>query len=200
MKTLFIDTSTFDVVVGLANDHEMVLSIQEEASKQQSELTIPILDTILKQVGWQLNMIDEIVLTLGPGSYTGVRIAMTIAKTMAVVKKEIKLYGLSTLQAYSGLNEHVCTLIDARSQKYFLGTYHNGQKRQDDQLIDASSFVLKDGYTLNDCTKSIKHIDVAKNMLLLKNEWQLIGHVHQLVPVYLKEVEAKRLDQKSNPK
>lgn len=197
MKTLLLDTSSFDVVVGLVEHNEIIESKQLVASKQQSELTIPVIDELLNKHGWTLNMVDQVVLTIGPGSYTGVRIAMSIAKTMAVIKPSIKLYSLSTLLAYSGLKENVCTIIDARSNKCFVGYYDKGMAMQADSIVDLNQLEVSH-YELNDCTKSIEHLDVVKQMMELKSHWVEVEHVHSLVPKYIKEVEARRLDRGSN--
>lgn len=199
MKTLLLDTSTFDVVVGIVDDGDIVDAVQQVAEKRQSEMTIPVIETVLKKHHWTLSMIDQIVITVGPGSYTGVRIAMTIAKTIAVINPSVKLFGLSSLQAYSGMAENICTIIDARSNKYFIGYYHNGIALRADTIIDADHLDVAQ-FRLNDCTKSIEHINVVKQMMDLKAQWVEVKHVHQLVPTYIKEVEARRLDRSSQSK
>ena len=71
-----------------------------------------------------LKDVNEMIITSGPGSYTGVRVAMTIAKTLAAVSN-VKIKSVSSLAAYAGMNQAL-SVIDARGHKVFVGVYENG--------------------------------------------------------------------------
>ena len=81
--SLFIDTSTKYLCVGIAKDNKVIYKVQEEALQKQSELTIPFLQKALKENNLTLNDISEVNVTIGPGSFTGIRIGMCIAKVLA---------------------------------------------------------------------------------------------------------------------
>ena len=85
MRTIVMDTSNHYLAIALYEDGLLRASRQLEALKQQSELAIPVLKDLMDGQHWQMKDIDEMVVSLGPGSYTGVRIAMTIADRKSVV-------------------------------------------------------------------------------------------------------------------
>ena len=139
------------------------------------------------------------VITLGPGSYTGERVALTIAKTLSVISS-VHIKAISSLAAYAGLQKCV-SVIDARSQKVFVCAYENGQAVIPEQMIDIQQFpqFMQDysdfqvvgqnevvGYEPNT-------VDLAKNLHELAKQTSIVQNVDALVPRYLKDVEAKKI-------
>ena len=75
MKSLLMDTSNRYLVIAAYEDGKLLTGIQEEGSKKQSEYAIPYIENVLNQHHLELFDFDEIIVTRGPGSYTGLRIA-----------------------------------------------------------------------------------------------------------------------------
>lgn len=96
MKTLFMDTAWKNLVIVLMEDGRIVESLSIEAFKRQSEELFVRLKELLDQAGWKLKDVDEVIITDGPGSYTGLRIAMTAAKILGTQSKA-KVRTISTL-------------------------------------------------------------------------------------------------------
>ena len=116
MKSLLIDTSNRYLVIAAYQDGVLLTGIQEEGSKKQSEYAIPYIERILNEHQLELFDFDEIIVTRGPGSYTGVRVGMTIAKTIKTVHPiDVKM--ISSLHAYAGSHGKKISVIDARSKK-----------------------------------------------------------------------------------
>ena len=84
MFVILLDSSNTSLTVGLANENGVLDSTSYEAWQSQSEHMIPELDTLLNKHNVSYKDISDVVISIGPGSYTGVRIAITIAKTIAV--------------------------------------------------------------------------------------------------------------------
>lgn len=199
MIRLLMDTSNQYLMVSLYEDDNCLETIQELGSKKQSENAIPYLEKLLKKYNKELLDIDEMIITKGPGSYTGIRVAMTIAKTLSVVSP-VKIKAISSLAAYAGMKKCV-SVIDARSQKVFVCVYENGQALIEEQMLSIYDFdsFMKDyddfmvvGQT-NVIGKECVEIDLAQNMLELSKYVEAIEHVDALVPCYLKDVEAKKI-------
>lgn len=138
------------------------------------------------------------IITRGPGSYTGVRVAMTIAKTLSVVAP-VKIKVVSSLAAYAGLQKCV-SVIDARSQKVFVCVYDQGQAITSEQLMpidDFSHFIENYPYYCVVGQSEVVHypmttVNLAQNMYDLSkmiDQWKM----WMLVPYYLKDVEAKKI-------
>lgn len=199
MISLIMDTSNQYLVVSLYKDDQCLETIQELGSKRQSENAIPYLSSLLEKYHHELLDIDEMIITKGPGSYTGVRVAMTIAKTLSVISP-IKIKAISSLQAYAGYSKCI-SVIDARSHKVFVCVYDQGQSLMEERLIDIDEFEsLKQQYPdyeivgQSDIVNySLHQIDLAKNMYEISKDIEPIENVDCLVPTYLKDVEAKKI-------
>ena len=96
MYTILLDSSNTKLAVGIAKDNKVLKSIIYEAWQEQSEHMIPELNNILEEFDVKREEIDDVMVAIGPGSYTGVRIAITIAKTMSYVLN-IPVYPVSSL-------------------------------------------------------------------------------------------------------
>ena len=99
MLSLFIDTSYKYLTVAISKDKEIIASYCEECFKRQSEELFMVLDNLFKQNKLCKADISSVYITWGPGSYTGVRIALTLAKVYCSISKA-KLYTISTLKLY----------------------------------------------------------------------------------------------------
>ena len=97
MVTILLDSSNTNLSVGLARDNLLLEYVSYEAWQQQSEYMIPELNKLLAKYSVSKEEIQEVIVAKGPGSYTGVRIAITIAKTIATVLNA-KLYAVSSLR------------------------------------------------------------------------------------------------------
>ncbi len=194
MLTLCMDTSHTLLAVSLIDENQVVAKIQRECWKKQSEEIFPALEELLKESNKTVEDIDSIAITEGPGSYTGVRIAMTIAKVFAATKK-IDLYTISTLQLYAGNLENCLVLLDARGSRVYSAAYNNTQNtlplaiRTIDEVKDICSTytIIGDGHLVG---KEDYYPDVAENFLNLKSEWKKSENVHLVVPEYLKPSES----------
>lgn len=193
MITLAIDTSFYHLVLALIKDDEIIDSVFIECHKRQSEITVVEIEKLLCKNSVKPNDIGAVVVSKGPGSYTGVRIAMTIAKVYSF-SLNIPLYTVSTLLLYAGIYDRI-VCIDARSSRVYLAIYSQGSALVDDRVltIDEAMVLIKeypsfdiygDGTLLG---KTDMFNDISKNFLLLKDQWLLVDNVHELKPEYLKD-------------
>lgn len=192
MLTLCIDTAYKYLACCLLKDDEIIAAFQEECFKKQSEQVFVVLDKLFKNAKVAKDAIDSIVITKGPGSYTGVRIAMTIAKVLSQVNN-LKLYTLSSLQLYAGGQDRTMVIMDARANRAYVGIYDGLKTIEADCIkelsaIDAQNYnVVGDGQLIG---KAEMMVDIAKAFLTLKSVWQPVEHIAYLTPEYLKESES----------
>ena len=193
MYTVLLDSSNTNLSVGLANDNLLLESISYEAWQQQSEYMIPELNKLLEKYDVKREEIDSVIVAKGPGSYTGVRIAITIAKTIAVALGS-KLYAVSSLRAQKdGKNPSIC-LINARSGRSYIGVYQGSETLLEDQIMKNDE-VLKyvadhPSYSICGDTKYLSLVSIDTNnileMLSLKECLESVNPL-SLKPVYMKD-------------
>ena len=126
MKLLAIEASTLVASVALATQDSIVAEFTVNNKKTHSQTLLPMIDVIVKNVGWDLKDLDYIAVTNGPGSFTGLRIGAATAKGLAQALNK-KIVPVSSLEAlamnginFSGL---VVPIMDARRDNVFTGVY-----------------------------------------------------------------------------
>ena len=190
-----MDTSQAFLVIALLRDGEFLDGIQETCFKHQSEELYPRLLELLGRHGLSSDDIGEMIITEGPGSYTGVRIAMTAAKVFCSLK-EIPLYVLGSLQLIAGTNEHARVLMDARGHRAYHALYENGAlignaeaKDVDEirELVKEGETVLGDGHLIG---LADVWPDLCRNFAALAMMARPVEQIHLLTPEYLKPSEA----------
>jgi tRNA threonylcarbamoyladenosine biosynthesis protein TsaB len=126
MKVLGIDTSNYQLGIALANDDEIIGEYITNIKKNHSLRAMPAIEMLMKECGVAPADLDKIVVAGGPGSYTGVRIGVTIAKTLAWTLN-IPVVDVSSLAvlASSGryFNGLISPLFDARRGQLYTGLY-----------------------------------------------------------------------------
>ena len=198
MISLEMDTSNSNLAVGLYQDNVCLEAFQEKGSRRQSEKAIPTLKEVLDRHHIALKDVNEMIITSGPGSYTGVRVAMTIAKTLAAVS-DVRIKSVSSLAAYAGMNQAL-SVIDARGHKVFVGVYENGLPLIKEQVVTLEDFAhLRAEYEDFELVGEVgclgldeKECDLCANIYALGQMADPIKNVDLLVPTYIKDVEAKK--------
>lgn len=95
---LFIDTHDELITVGLKNGEELYLKTQE-SEYSHSIYTMPMIESLFKDNNLNVKDLKKIIVVNGPGSFTGIRIGLSIAKTMAYALN-IDINTISSLTAY----------------------------------------------------------------------------------------------------
>ena len=133
MVTLLLDSSETMLLVALSQEGKVIDEICYSAWQRQSELMILEIDNILKRNGLTRNDIEGVVCGKGPGSYTGVRISMTIAKTISFALKA-PLYLASSLEILADKERPSICLSNARSKRSYMGVYERGEVILEDSI------------------------------------------------------------------
>lgn len=191
MKTLFMDTATNYLIVGLLDGEKESFSTRVGKNDNAAYLVNKI-DELLKENNTNIDEIDEIIVGVGPGSYTGTRVSVVVAKTLAY-SKNIKLKKISSIAFLtSGYDSLVYGAIDARRNSYFAGKYINAKELIEDNYLsyellqNVSNLVILNENTIKINLKNIKEnaVDVLD--------------VFDLEPNYLRKTEAEVNHDKNN--
>ena len=129
MKALAIDCACSRLTVAAKNEDKTCTAIYD-IGMRQSETLVPALDFVLEKAGLAKNELDYTTLTIGPGSFTGLRLGISALKAIECAFGT-PVYGISSLEtyafAYAGLGLPVLACIDANKDRFFAGIYTNGQ-------------------------------------------------------------------------
>ena len=194
MFSILLDSSNTSLTVGLAKDDILLESISYEAWQTQSEHMIPELDKLLDKYEVARNQISDVVVAIGPGSYTGVRIAITIAKTIAAVLP-VKLYAISSLRCQKdGKNPSIC-VINARSGRSYFGVYEDDKVLVEDMILtnDKVQEYINEHPDFVVCGNATylgvngKQPDIARELLSLKKVVAPVADPLAVKPVYMKD-------------
>lgn len=158
MKILFIDTSAKDVSIATYWHDKILSQITKYIPNEHSIYTIPYIDKCLNDAKINKKDIDKIIVVNGPGSFTGIRIGLTIAKVYSYILN-INVICVSSLKALalSVSNDVIISIIDARNDNYYVGIYdknHNDLKEE--------TFINKE--------ELIKLISKYENVKIVSNE------------------------------
>jgi tRNA threonylcarbamoyladenosine biosynthesis protein TsaB len=127
MTILAIDTSNYPLGVALIEDNQVLGEYITNLKKNHSVRIMPAIQTLMKDCDRVPAQLTKIVVAKGPGSYTGVRIGVTIAKTLAWSLK-IPLVGVSSIEIIAAgagryFDGYISPLIDARRGQVYTGLY-----------------------------------------------------------------------------
>lgn len=214
MKLLAIDTSTKFLNIAVIKDEAALASFKDTGDLRHSDLIIPAIDGALKKCGFGLRDIDAIALSIGPGSFTGLRIGVATAKAINLALG-IPIVSVPTLDAiaHNFMDEKekiLCPLLDAKKNKVYACLYAVKESKLDrltDYILqEASSFingvnrptlVFGDGAALyGDYCEKNKFIEVSQKewfpkaetvakIGLAKAERSKFDNADRLVPMYL---------------
>lgn len=122
MATLLLDSSNTSLSVGFEKDGKLIGYSSFEAWQVQSEYMVPEIDKLMSKLGLARKDITGVVTAIGPGSYTGVRISLTIAKIVALCC-DCPIYPVSSLRVLKNNNLPSICVINARSGRSYFGVF-----------------------------------------------------------------------------
>ncbi len=192
MLTLCIDTAYKYLTCVLIKDDQILSSYSKECFKKQSEEVFLALNEVFEKAAVDRRSIDSICISEGPGSYTGVRIAMTIAKVMGEMLP-CDVYTISTLRLYAANRNNVMVVMDARADRVYCGIYDGDKIIKEDAAVAIKELDVGDYLVVGDGSlvgKENNYGDIPQAFLNTKKLWKKTDQIAYLVPKYLKESES----------
>lgn len=195
MYNLLLDSSDSKLSIGISNENEILYSNSFYAWQRQSEYMIPEIEKALNVLNLSLKDISKVVLGIGPGSYTGVRIPLSIAKTMNIANN-VEIVPVSSLKILGTNEEKYIALMNARSARSYIGIYCYGQEILKDQVIENNKIddliqqYLKEGYVIKGDVDYLDLQDSRTNIvegLFSYQNSNVCDNPMALCPVYLKD-------------
>lgn len=196
-KQLFFDSSTNVLYMAVGYKGNLMEETIRIGKQDHSKYIVDRIDQILKRIDLNIDDIDKIYVGKGPGSYTGIRSSVMVAKMLAYTKN-IELYEISSLyflsSGYPGL---IAPMIDARNGNVFSAIYSDDEVLLQDDLRKTEN--LKEIALKYHAQPILLHdffyeVDIKKIMNMSKK----VEDIHSFVPNYIRKTQAEREnDQKS---
>jgi tRNA threonylcarbamoyladenosine biosynthesis protein TsaB len=126
MRILGIDTSTLAASVALVKDSNLIAEHLIDDRESHSLKVLPIIDSLLQQANLELGEMDAFCVSAGPGSFTGLRVGMSIMKGFSLATGR-PMVGVPTLEAMAATmtyaDKQVCPVIDARKKEVYCALF-----------------------------------------------------------------------------
>lgn len=206
MICLFFDTSSDLLKVSLIKDNKIIFDKELHTKNDHSSYLVPTIDEAFKSNNIDFKELDEIIVGNGPGSFTGTRISIAVAKTYAF-SFNIPVYMISSLEELiydnDGYDFYV-PIIEEKKDNLYFSIFDKDKKRVIDDTYSSTEYMYKkleelDGkillislsdkeYEKYDTVKaSINALNIMKN-IDVNNEKV---NPHLLKPNYIKKIEAE---------
>lgn len=206
MICLFFDTSSDLLKVSLIKDNKIIFDKELHTKNDHSSYLVPTIDEAFKSNNIDFKELDEIIVGNGPGSFTGTRISIAVAKTYAF-SFNIPVYMISSLEELiydnDGYDFYV-PIIEEKKENLYFSIFDKDKKRVMDDTYSSTEYMYKkleelDGkillISLSD--KEYEKYDTVKSSINALNIMKNIDvnnekvNPHLLKPNYIKKIEAE---------
>lgn len=165
-KLLLLESSTPTASVALAEGDTCVASLRIEVEKGHARLLAPMIQEVLGHVRWTVKDLSALVISAGPGSYTGLRVGVSTLKGMAVATG-IPMIGINSLEALAGnvlelaseLNASIIPMTDARRMEVYLARYSSTGEE-----LNAPEAKIMEEWSLSDWLEEGNHLLVGNGV------------------------------------
>jgi len=189
MKTLFINTYSHQLTIGLLSDGKVLAQKEEVSERSHSSHLIPLIELVLKENNLDINDINEIIVINGPGSFTGVRLGITVAKTLAYTLN-IPIKTITSIEALGVSDtgqEKKIVIIDDNKGSYF-GIFENNDLLAEIKYLKQEAF--------KEYCDDKKYALVKDNKLNLEVIYEYLKEIeslnpHNVNPIYIKTIEVE---------
>ncbi|SEU04809.1 tRNA threonylcarbamoyladenosine biosynthesis protein TsaB [Salinibacillus kushneri] len=197
MKVLAIDTSNQVMSVAIMDNQRLIAEITTNVKRNHSVRLMPAIHQAMEEAKMKPAELDQIVVAHGPGSFTGVRIGVTTAKTMAY-SLHIPIIAVSSLEmaAFNGLyfDGKICSFFDARRGRVYAGLY----KRENKALTSVKD---EENVLFTEWLEDLKNQD--EKVLFISNDLEthkekikeILGEQAEFPPAFLAVPRASALAQ-----
>ena len=210
MKIAAFDTSSKALTLAILEDETLLAQMTLNIKKNHSITLMPAIDFLMNSLDMKPTDLDRIVVSQGPGSYTGLRMAVATAKTLAHTLK-IELVGVSSLLALvpEQVEGLVIPVMDARRNNVYAGFYQSGQSVRPEahlplaEVLEIAGVADQPVTFVGETAVFAEQIEAALPGVSVQPtlpDAAVIGRlgldlpaqsIHDFVPNYLKRVEAE---------
>ena len=188
MYTLFLDTHDEEITIALFKDDNLLDKNVTVSNRHHSDYTMPMLKELLDRNNLTVHSLNSILVVNGPGSFTGVRLGVTIAKTLAYTLN-IPIKTITTMDLYAVSSDLSTKLVCVDDLKGSFIAYY-----KDNKLVDEYKYLSKDELTKfisdNDLSDKIVENKIDFNKVFEYAKTLETTNAHAVNPIYIKVIEA----------
>ena len=188
MYTLYIDTHCNKIVIVVYQNEKIVIKREIESNYDHSITTMPVLIAAIREAKLEIKDINQIIVVNGPGSFTGVRIGVTIAKTLAhTLNIPIKVMSSLLIKAVSFSHDKVM-IIEREKNGVFVGNFD----KENNLIVEYSYLTNREYEQLEDKSNYYEEIEIDyEEIIKFINNIEGINP-HAVNPLYVKKIEVQK--------
>ncbi|MBP1525755.1 MAG: tRNA (adenosine(37)-N6)-threonylcarbamoyltransferase complex dimerization subunit type 1 TsaB [Spiroplasma ixodetis] len=187
MYQLYLDTTNNKLTVVILQVNKILASSSFIAWQKQTELAIPTITNLLVKCKIKLKDISKVVIANGPGSYTGIRVAITFVKTLKVLNSFLTVFTINSLLLQAGLIKSI-SVLSAYNNKSYLAVCDNGKIIIQPQLVDenAKIGIISDllDYKI---IENLEKCNIVENFQKLSPYFIEVKNMEDLQPYYIND-------------
>lgn len=206
MISLFFDSASENLKVSLIKDDKLIFDKCIRTNNDHSSFLVPFVDEAFKQNNIKFDNLDRLIVGIGPGSFTGTRIGITVGKVYSY-SLNVPIYGISSLEemiyAFNDYDYYV-PIIEEKNDNMYYSIFDKNRKRIIEDKYSNKNDLFEELKNYNgkillishkgikyenyDCeNENIDAIEINKNILINNKEI----NPHLLKPNYIKKIEAE---------
>ncbi len=184
--TLFIDTTNNYCYLAVSYCCKILNKVKLPVNKNVTDIIVPSINNLLLKVKIKFSDLTHMCVNVGPGSFTGDKVGVTVAKAWKMFDPKLTIVTINSLLLQTDKAKPNCiSVIDAKSNKLYLAVYKDGKEVVAPKLIDASELIkYQNRYKLpvvKDQTDTM-----YDNFLLHAKDFKKVQDIKYLEPLYLK--------------
>jgi len=216
MIKLLIDTSDKEMGIGLFENKKCLFEKYKIADKAYNKKIMPLIDETLKQGKINVEDVDLFGATLGPGSFTGIRVGISVMKALSRALDK-KIYGVSIpyiMAKSAGISDEIVVLLDAGRKEFYFTRYNFNNKgkgvnyelfdknetinsiKKDDAIVFLQNDVVVSDFVINNFKKnkivSLLHVDMKTFNDIIDTDDIKEQEVNYLFPIYVRRPDAEK--------
>lgn len=195
---VFIDSAVTGCNIAIADDSDVLAMHQEPITRGHAEFIMPLFQSMLRECQKQPQDISKVIVTVGPGSFTGLRVGLTTAQTMAYALAR-PVHGITSFQTFSCAIQHDnprMVVVDTKRDDYYIQMLDGHHEPVSDpmcMLPDDIKSILQHGMTItgDGVEKISQEIDLSCMDVVPQNMIDLNAVTQALINNQLSLIEAK---------
>lgn len=188
MYTLYIDTHMNKIVIVLYQEEQVKIKKEVVTNYNHSITTMPIIQEVIEGSNLTVRDLNQIIVVNGPGSFTGVRLGVTIAKTLAyTLNIPIKEVSSLFIKAVSFSHEEV-SVIEREKNGVFLGNFD-----KNNNLIGDYEYIKNSDFDTQNTKMNFKeNIELDYEKIIKASKQIPEKNPHAINPIYIKKIEVEK--------